>query len=94
MWLEFYLSKNEHLNYKGEVIKTEFKLNCFDDDNCNLSFSSMDELLNIPFRQPDKFLEFVKTRWNEKEINTLINDGEYVVDGETFYLNKEKSNEL
>ncbi|MEK4907406.1 hypothetical protein [Niallia sp. FSL M8-0099] len=83
---EFYLTKNEKLDYEGNIIHTYYTLRSFDLDKMNIEFDTFDEIKAIPFFEPSKFLDFVKDFWSEDLIEKFLKEEEYNINGNIISL--------
>lgn len=83
---EFYFTKIEKLDYLGNVINTSYELNNCEGSNLTIAFSTLEELLNVPYTNPNEFIDFLSEYWDEKYVKILINEKEYTVDRETIEI--------
>ncbi|PKR82393.1 hypothetical protein [Heyndrickxia camelliae] len=87
---EFYLTKNEKINYLGEVIETQYELNSFDGYHLQIKFQTLEELLGVPYDNPKEFIEFLSKHWTKEDLNNFLNQEDYYVEGLNVKLDGER----
>ncbi|TCJ00954.1 hypothetical protein [Cytobacillus praedii] len=81
---EFYLNKNESLNYLGKTLETYYTLNSFDGIHLTIKLKSMEDLLEIPFDNPKEFATFLSKHWTEQDMKNFYSEEKYLIDGKYY----------